>query len=108
MQKHDQSETVRSAAGFAGGAAALVLLAAATGSHWLVMPAIGMLVSSTALAYRADRSATWVAWVAGATISALVAWTLPEYRTISLPLSGVQAVIAIVLLLLWPRIRNAR
>lgn len=42
-----------------------------------------------------------MAWSSGAAIAALLAWIAPSFRTVLLPLSAVEAVATIVILLAW-------
>ncbi|GAB2717854.1 hypothetical protein [Kitasatospora kifunensis] len=94
----------RTAVGLTGGAALSILLAAATDSHWLVVPAIGMLISAVILAYRTLKDqpgGSWIAWAAGTVISLLLVWTNPDDRVLQIPVTGVLAVGATALFLRW-------
>ncbi|MFD0563969.1 hypothetical protein ACFQ2M_19595 [Kitasatospora saccharophila] len=65
------------------------------------------MLAAMLLAYQADRSAYWIPWTGGAAIAALLAWIQPDLRLLLLPLSGIEAVVALTLALIRQR-RPAR
>ncbi|MDH6111290.1 hypothetical protein P3T36_003314 [Kitasatospora sp. MAP12-15] len=101
---HGRQEVCRTAVGLFGGAALCILMAVGTGSHWLVLPAVGLLVGAVVLAYRilnGQRYGYWVAWAAATVVSVLVAWVQPDGRVLQLPLACLTAVVAVVSFMRW-------
>ncbi|MFJ8628120.1 hypothetical protein ACIRD3_35525 [Kitasatospora sp. NPDC093550] len=103
MQNTHQSDKARLALGLAAAAGMLALLAAVTGSHWLVVVAVGTVLSAVVAAFQADRRNVWVAWAGGAAVAALLAWIVPDLRPLLLLVSAVEAVGAAVIALVRRR-----
>lgn len=111
-QDLDRGRVRRTAGGLLGGTAACVVLAAGTGSTAPVWLAAGMLVAALVVYRRTvfpRPYAYWLAWATGAVFALLLAWALPDpSRVLLLLWAGVEAVVAVVLALLWYRHRNGR
>ncbi|WP_174566053.1 MULTISPECIES: hypothetical protein [Streptomyces] len=109
---HNLDQDRRAAGGFFTGAVVCVVLAVGTGSTGPVWFAAGMLISSLMYFRRTMPRrpyAYWPAWVVGATLALLLAWAQSGASRLGLlPLAGVEALVALVLALLWFRRRNGR
>ncbi|HEY0693923.1 MAG TPA: hypothetical protein VGD71_33365, partial [Kribbella sp.] len=110
-QDLDPGRDRRTASGLLGGAVACAVLSAGTGSEAPVWLAAGMLVGAL-MVYRRTVPprpyAFWSAWATGAVLALLLAWALEGSRFLLLPWAGFEAVVALVLALLWYRRRNGR
>ncbi|OEV09246.1 hypothetical protein [Streptomyces nanshensis] len=93
-------------------AAACVTLRAAGSNEALIVLAVGLIISALVLHMRtADTArpyAYWPAWAAGTATALLLAWALPESRILLLPWAGFEAVVGLVLGLLWHAHRDGR
>ncbi|MEV7842070.1 hypothetical protein AB0O77_33390 [Streptomyces albidoflavus] len=99
----------RATGGFFTGAVVCVALAAGTGSTGPVWVAAGLLAGSLAYLRRAMPRrpyAYWPAWIVGAALALLFAWAVPASRPALLVWASVEAVVALVLALLWYRRRT--
>ncbi|ROR44704.1 hypothetical protein EDD39_2911 [Kitasatospora cineracea] len=106
MQNTPMSEKARLALGLVAGAGTLASFAAITGSHALVILAVGTVLSAVVAAFQADRRNVWAAWAGGAAVAALLAWIVPDLRSILLLVSAVEG--AGALLLALARYRRSR
>ncbi|MFJ9523103.1 hypothetical protein ACIRPK_33265 [Kitasatospora sp. NPDC101801] len=99
MQSPPLSDKARLALGLAAGAGTLALVASVTSSQWLVVVAIGTVLSAVMAAFQADRRNVWVAWAGGAAVAAMLARIVPSMRPILLFVSAVEGAGALVLAL---------
>lgn len=98
------SQDRTTATGLISVAAVCVMLAAVTGSHWLVLTTIGLLVGSLLTIRRTLQGqpyAYWLAWAAGSVIAFLVSWVEPGLRFLEIPLACAMALVAAALFPLW-------
>ncbi|MGW5336199.1 hypothetical protein [Streptomyces bauhiniae] len=108
---NDYEQNRRAAGGFLAGAAVCAVLAAGTGSTGPVWVAAGLLISSLFYFRRTMPRrpySYWPAWAAGSVLALLLAWAAPGARFGGLSLAPAEALVALVLALLWYRRRNGR
>ncbi|MEU8526447.1 hypothetical protein AB0C77_12745 [Streptomyces sp. NPDC048629] len=95
----------RTASWLFGGAVACAVLAVAVDVAELMFVVSGMLVGALMVYRRTVEQrpyAYWVAWLAGSVIGLLLAWPAgPSVRGIVLAIAGAEALVALVLFLLW-------